>query len=397
MQELFKKYLENKCSPDEVKLLLKEFDTEKNKELLKSLIIQQLETEQGVSPFNEQDLENIVADTLISIKAKINFEKKTETLVVPLAKRKWFRLAAAAVFVIAVSGTYILLNRSPEKTPAASNEPITNDIPPGGNKASLVLANGSIIILESASNGTIAQEGNTKILKTGEGQLVYNLLNEKPAQVLYNTVTTPRGGQYQLLLADGSKVWLNAASSIRFPISFNANERIVDITGEAYFEVAKNASMPFKVVVGGKGEVEVLGTHFNISAYADESNMNTTLLEGSVKVTGLTTHDSRLISPGQQAQLNTNGQIVIIKKPDLDKVIAWKNGFFNFDGADTKTVMRFLGRWYDVDVVYEGAIPQREFAGEIEKKLNLSQVLKILEKNNLHFKLEGRKLVVTPQ
>jgi ferric-dicitrate binding protein FerR (iron transport regulator) len=208
-------------------------------------------------------------------------------------------------------------------------------------------------------------------------------------------VTTPRGGQYQLLLSDGSKVWLNSASSIRFPVSFAGDTRRVEVSGEAYFEVAKNPSMPFKVDVDGKNEVEVLGTHFNINSYADEGSIKTTLLEGSVKVTSLKTHESKLITPGQQAQLNKEGQITI-SKADPDKVMAWKNGYFNVDGADTKTVMQLLSRWYDVDVVYEGAIPQREWGGDIEKNLKLSQMLKILEKNNLHFRLEGRKLMVLP-
>ena len=153
--------------------------------------------------------------------------------------------------------------------------------------------------------------------------------------------------------------------------------------------------MPFKVDVAGKNEIEVLGTHFNINSYADEGSIKTTLLEGSVKVTSLKTGESKLITPGQQAQLNTDGQIAI-NKADPDKVMAWKNGYFNFDGADTRMVMQLISRWYDVDVVYEGAIPQREFGGDIEKNLKLSQVLKILEKNDLHFRLEGRKLVVLP-
>jgi ferric-dicitrate binding protein FerR (iron transport regulator) len=260
----------------------------------------------------------------------------------------------------------------------------------------LTLSNRSDINLENVSNGTITKEGDTKISKLNDGQLVYNTLEEKPTQVLYNTVTTPRGGQYQLLLADGSKVWLNSASSIRFPVSFTGDARRVEVSGEAYFEVAKNASMPFKVDVAGKNEIEVLGTHFNINSYVDEGSIKTTLLEGSVKVTSLKTQESKLITPGQQAQVNTNGQIAINKKADLDKVMAWKNGYFNFDGADTRTVMQLLSRWYDVDVVYEGAIPQREWGGDIEKNLNLSQVLKILEKNNVHSKLEGRKLLVLP-
>ena len=394
MHELFKKYLENKCSPDELKLLLKEFDIEGNEELLRGLIIQELENEQEESSFTTEELENSLTGTFNAIKAKLDSEKiNILAPVVPLMKRNWFRLAAAAVFVLAVIGVYLLVNQHPVELPVANNQHQTNDILPGGNKAVLTLSNRSDINLENVSNGTIVTEGGTKISKLNDGQLVYNILEEKPTQVLYNTVTTPRGGQYQLSLSDGSKVWLNSASSIRFPVSFAGDTRRVEVSGEAYFEVAKNASMPFKVDVDGKNEVEVLGTHFNINSYADEGTIKTTLLEGSVKVTSLKTGESKLITPGQQAQLNTNGEIAI-SKADPDKVIAWKNWYFNFDGAGTRTVMQFISRWYDVDVVYEGEIPQREFGGDIEKNLKLSQLLKILEKNDLQFRLEGKKLIV---
>ena len=394
MHELFKKYLENKCSPDKLKLLLKEFDIEDNEELLRGLIIQELENEQEISSFTAEELENTLTGTFNAIKTKLESEKINEVApVVPLIKRNWFRLAAAAVFVLAVIGAYLLVNQQPVELPVANNQHQANDILPGGNKAVLTLSNRSDINLENVSNGTIIKDGDTKISKINDGQLVYNILEEKPTQVLYNTVTTPRGGQYQLLLADGSKVWLNSASSIRFPVSFAGDTRRVEVTGEAYFEVAKNPSMPFKVEVNGKKEIEVLGTHFNTNSYEDEGSIRTTLIEGSVKVTSLKTQESKLIMPGQQAHLNTNGQIGI-DKADPDKVMAWKNGYFNFDGADTKTVMQFVSRWYDVDVLYEGEIPQREFGGDIEKNLKLSQLLKILEKNDLQFRLEGKKLVV---
>jgi len=396
MHELFKKYLENKCSPEELKLLLKEFDIEGNEDLLRSLVNRELENEQGIKSFTEEELENSLRGTFNAIKTKLDSEKiNVVAPVVPLIKRNWFRLAVAAVFVLAVTGVYLLVNQHPGEPPVANNQQLTNDILPGGNKAVLTLSNRSDIILESVSNGTIIEEGDTKISKLNDGQVVYNRLEEKPTQVLYNMVTTPRGGQYQLLLADGSKVWLNSASFIRFPVSFTGDERRVEVSGEAYFEVAKDPSMPFKVDIAGKNEIEVLGTHFNINSYFDDGTIKTTLLEGSVKVTSLKTGESKLITPGQQAQVNTDGQIAI-NKADPDKVMAWKNGYFNFDGADTRIVMQLISRWYDVDVIYESTVPQREFVGDIEKNLNLSQILKILEKNDLHCRLEGRKLVVLP-
>src|SRR6187455_1313496 len=337
MHELFKKYLENKCSPEELKLLLKEFDIEDNEEQLRSLIIQEFENEQEIRSFTAEEVENSLRGTYNAIKTKLDSEKIDAVApVVPLIKRNWFRLAAAAVFVLAVIGAYLLVNQHPVELPVANNQHQTNDILPGGNKAVLTLSNRSDIILENVSNGTIVTEGDTKISKLNDGQLVYNILEEKPTQVLYNTVTTPRGGQYQLSLSDGSKVWLNSASSIRFPVSFSGDTRRVEVSGEAYFEVAKDPSMPFIVNVAGKNEIEVLGTHFNINSYEDEGSIKTALLEGSVKVTSLKTGESKLITPGQQAQLNTNGQIAI-HKADIDKVMAWKNGYFNFEGAGTRT------------------------------------------------------------
>src|SRR5436190_14499517 len=243
MHELFKKYLGNKCSPEELKLLLKEFDVEDNEESLRTLITQELEVEQETSSFTTEELENSLAGTFNAIKTKLDSEKiNVVAPVVPFTKRNWFRLAAAAVFVLAVIGAYLLVNQPPVETPVANNQHQTNDILPGGNKAVLTLSDRSDINLENVSNGTIVTEGGAKISKLNDGQLVYNILEEKPTQVLYNTVTTPRGGQYQLLLADGSKVWLNSASTIRFPVSFAGNERRVEVSGEAYFEVAKDPS-----------------------------------------------------------------------------------------------------------------------------------------------------------
>jgi ferric-dicitrate binding protein FerR (iron transport regulator) len=224
-------------------------------------------------------------------------------------------------------------------------------------------------------------------------------LNEKPADVLYNSVTTPRGGQYQVTLSDGTIAWLNAASSIRFPVAFNGKERRVEISGEVYFEVAalplsSGQKMPFKVKIGDKAEVEVLGTHFNINAYADEPTINTTLLEGSIKVIGLIHNDSRIIIPGEQAMLNANNQIKINKVANVEQAIAWKNGIFNFENANLEMSLRQIARWYDLDIIFEGPIPQRQFSGEMQRSLRISQVLKLLETNNVYCRIEGRKLIV---
>jgi transmembrane sensor len=309
--------------------------------------------------------------------------------------QRWW--AAAAILLLIASGSYFFLNRQHSKTPVASvkDKILINDAAPGGNKAILTLANGSKIILSNAKNGALTQQGNTKVVKLEDGKLAYQSGETNvPVAVEYNSVSTPRGGQYQLTLSDGSKVWLNAESEITFPTAFTGKERKVAIKGEAYFEVTHDASKPFQVTVNGM-EVQVLGTHFNINAYDDDNYIKTTLLEGSVKVTK--GNESVLIVPGEQAKVSSSTDVIKIKKDaDLDEAVAWKNGFFYFSHAGLQTVLHEFSRWYDVDVEYEGVLPQRVFEGKIQRSLNLSEVLKILETNDVHFKIEGKKIVVTP-
>ena len=187
---------------------------------------------------------------------------------------------------------------------------------------------------------------------------------------------------------------MNDSSSIRYPVVFTGSERKVEITGEVYFEVAKNTSLPFKVKIGNNTEVEVLGTHFDINAYADESTISTTLLEGSVKISELSQRKSRLIVPGEQAQINASNSIKVNKLPNAEQVIAWKNGTFNFINSNLEMALRQLARWYDVDIVFEGPIPQKQFSGEMQRSLNLSQVVRLLEKNGVNCRIEGKKLIV---
>ena len=321
----------------------------------------------------------------------------------------WFRVAAAAVIIVVLSvGGYFIFNDHPIK-PIAKTETqqLKKDLPPGGNKAILTLANGTQIILDSAGNGALTQQGNTKIIKLDNGQLSYNSLNEKPGKVLYNTISTPRGGQYQVVLADGSKVWLNAASSLRFPTSFTGKEREIALTGEGYFEVAHNAAKPFKVAVNGI-EVQVLGTHFNINAYDDEATIKTTLLEGSVKVGKGSA--SKMIRPGEQAQIENHGNShlaggqtlnpkIIVQLVDVDAVVAWKNGRFIFQGNNIQSVMRQLARWYNMDVNYQGNVTDEEFVGVINRSRyeNISQILEMLEKTRtVSFAINGHNVTVMP-
>ncbi|MDP4286223.1 MAG: FecR domain-containing protein [Bacteroidota bacterium] len=309
--------------------------------------------------------------------------------------RLFYKIAAASLIIfISCAAAWFALRTPKDNTIAkASPKQLKNVTTPGGNKAILTLSDGSTIILDSAKNGQVAQQGGAQIAKLANGQLVYNALDNKPAKVVFNTLTTPRGGQFKLTLPDGSEVWLNAASSIKYPTAFIGNERKVEISGEAYFEIAHNAAKPFKVSVNGM-EVKVLGTHFNINAYTDEASVKTTLLEGSVNLTKGSA--AITLKPGQQAQLGNSGNIKVIDNVDIDQVVAWKNGYFSFNRSDLQTVMRQLARWYDVEINYEGKIPERQFGGKIDRNSNLSEVLKILEESKVHFSIEEKKIIVRP-
>jgi len=306
-----------------------------------------------------------------------------------------FQWTAAAAIIAGITTWYLFLPAPTIKKQPPSTA-VRQDRLPGGNVAMLTLSDGSVIALDSARTGPLTQQGNTKIAKLNNGQLAYKALNEKPTVLLYNTLTTPRGGQYRLILPDGTGVWLNAASSITYPTAFSGNERVVRITGEVYFEVQKDPMQPFKVTFNpgaDPGSVEVLGTHFNINAYPDEATVKTTLLEGSVRVVSKV---ATLLKPGQQAQLDNTGHATVFPDVDLDEVIAWKNGRFHFEDADIRTVMRQIARWYDVEVVFEGKITTEKFVGDIPRNSRLKEVFKILELSNVHFKVEDKKVTVLP-
>ncbi len=306
---------------------------------------------------------------------------------------RWWMAAAAVLFIAFAS--YFLFSSQPATTLAkkaiAENKQVA-DIGPGGAKAVLTLADGRQISLDAAGTGLLAQQGKTEVNKTGDGAIVYNIPEGKEDKTeRFNTIATPRGGQYQLVLADGSKVWLNAASSLRFPTSFVGSQRIVQLTGEAYFEIAADKQKGFKVQLAGGTEVDVFGTHFNVNSYTDEEMLQTTLLEGSVRVSKIA--QKLFLKPGQQANVSGN-KFTLIKSANLDEVMAWKWGYFSFHNAGLQTIMRQLSRWYDVDVVYAGAVPQVQFSGELGRSLNLSQVLSALTEMGIKFKIEGKKLVI---
>lgn len=302
---------------------------------------------------------------------------------------------AASVIGLLFLGTFLWFNKHQRNDTAKTEikkKEYKNDVLPGGDKAVLTLADGSTIILDNAKNGTLTQQAGTRVLKTNDGQLAYNTTNEKPSEIVYNTLSTPRGGKYQLVLPDGSKVWLNAASSIHYPTAFVGGQRKVEITGEAYFEVEKNKDMPFIVSANGM-DVKVLGTHFNVNAYNDEPIARTTLLEGSVLIKKDAA--TALLKPGEQGQLNKEGSIKVEKDVDIEQVMAWKNGLFHFEDADIETIMRQLSRWYDVEVVYQKKNINDQFVIEMPRNSKLSDVLRVLElTGNIHFDIQGKKIIV---
>lgn len=310
--------------------------------------------------------------------------------------KRW--AAAAAILLIAGSTTYLMIDHQPKtiaKQVFINTQHTEKDALPGFDGAVLTTAGGSQIILDNTTNGIVSKEGNTEAVKQ-TNQLVYNESSKALPEIeTYNTLRTMKGRKFQLILADGTKVWLDAASSLTYPIAFTGMQRKVKATGQVYFEVAKDPAKPFIVEAAGTS-VQVLGTHFNVNAYEDESTMKTTLLEGMIKITR--DNNSSLLKPGQQAVINASepGSIKVNNTVDIDAVMAWKNGLFQFINADLNTVLRQLSRWYDMDIVYEGKMPKREFEGKIGRDLNLSQVLKLLETLQVHFRIEGNKLIVQP-
>jgi ferric-dicitrate binding protein FerR (iron transport regulator) len=375
---------------------------------------------------NVNNAEQLLSD-LLAMK-QVDMERRWQQIseqIEPVNKpvplyRRWYAYAAAALVLLiagVVSWPYLMSKKIPQ--PVVDNKVYTSDnfnIPPGGNKAVLTLSNGSVIDLENAANGKLAQEGSENIVKSKDGELEYKSVpqggSNQESAIFYNTLATPRGGQYQLVLPDGSKAWLNAASSIKYPTHFTEKERRVAITGEVFFDVAKlpgeaGKSQPFIVDVlpptgqGSGARVEVLGTQFNIMAYNDESAITTTLVNGKVNVSVNDNH--KLLKAGQQAQIPQpigavadSDLIKIVRLEDIDDALAWKKGLISLNNSDIKYIMRTLARWYDIEVRYPGKVPDYKFNGTISRSENLSTVIKTLEYNGVHFKLQKNVISVLP-
>ena len=310
-------------------------------------------------------------------------------------KYSWLKIAVAAL-VFFTAGIFITLHH---KTTTVQIREANNSKPqiilPGSQKAILTIANGKIIVLGNANNGTLVKTGVSSVVKTRNGQIVYQTkagANVANNSVGYNTLTTPKGGEYQVILPDGTKVWLNAASSITYPTAFIGNERHVELSGEAYFEVTKNKFKPFYVDMN-KVQVKVLGTHFNIAAYVDDEAITATLLEGSVQITK--NNQQSLLKPGQQAVMDNNNNNITVSEANIDDAIAWKNGYFIFNDDNITSIMKKLSRWYDVDVDYRGKFDDQKFGGTFYRSKSITELTQYLEMvGKIHFKITGRRITV---
>jgi transmembrane sensor len=378
--DLYPKYVDGLCTPAEKKLIEAYCD--------------EMQLQDGTWTYDnlkEADVHN-------RIWLKLNNNRNHKKPVLGNAYYKW--LQVAAVLVLAVSAGLIFVFKGQPAKQAVITALVKNkkhEILPGSNKAYLTLANGKSIILDDAKNGEINASEGVKITKTANGMLVYSFSKTNntlaPGDVeQFNTITTPRGGQYKVALEDGTQVWLNAASSIRFPQAFRGNTRMVEITGEAYFEVAKNKAKPFIVKANGT-QVEVLGTHFNVSAYNDDAKITTTLLEGSVRMSkGSSTV---MLAPGQQGTVAQNGLGIAVSQADTEANLAWINGYFVFRDASIVNIMKQVSRWYDVDIEYQDDVQQNEFGGTISRYKNITELLNNMQlTRTIHYKIEGRRIII---
>lgn len=376
---------------DRAKALLEKYKTDELSEEEKVIV------EQWLFSYQEAgiDLSEDRMDTLQKeVWEKIQVRKINKKL-------PWLRMVAAACLLLGLgAGLLFFMGKAGHKQQQIAGV-MKNDLLPGGNKAMLTLAGGKKISLTDASPGKLAIQSGISISKSDDGQLVYEISEEVvqvTGEINYNTIETPRGGQFQVNLPDGSRVWLNAATVIRFPLSFrDLKERRVELKGEAYFEIEKDVQKPFVVQSDGQ-LIKVLGTQFNVSSYVDEPSIKTTLLEGSIKLEMLNSHgkDSRILKPGQQARTSSEANEIRVLSVDVQAETSWKNGFFSFEDMPIELIMKQISRWYDVDVIYKDNLAGKTVWGSITRYTNVSKVLSILEKTGkIHFRMEGRRIYVS--
>lgn len=385
LQYLVNQYLDDTCTPEELEefwLLIHNLDDETPIQQALLDLWQRSKTEGGTIPL---EWERVLQRVYDNANAYVE-----EPQVVPLYRRRIIRwVAAAAVVLLLGAGSYWWLNKPSGSTGIVAADVVHEVRAPQTNRATITLSNGKVVYLDSTANGSLVTQGNVQLVKLADGQIIYN---GSANEIVYNKLINPRGSKViDMGLSDGSHVWLNAGSSITYPIAFVGPERKVSITGEAYFEVTHNPAIPFKVMKG-ETEIEVLGTHFNVNSYEDEPDIRITLLEGVVRVTNKGADG--FLKPGEQAQVATD--IKVVKGVDVDLIMAWKNGVFSFKATSLEEMMRQIARWYDVTIKFEGRIPERRFRGKIHRNADVSQVLEILKESNVHYRINDREIVIVP-
>lgn len=385
LNKLYERFLRNESKPEDIRRLMELFGTADD-QILQDLVRKQLDDPSAITPRSTENDERY--DRIFNnLKQQIEPARPVRML--------WAKIAAAAsvVLLLGTGGYYFF--RDPLSHPVIAEHKIHNDVKPGGNKAYLILSDGQSIALAGQRSGLIGKEAGNNILKTADGQIKYvkRHNNHNNNESALNTLRTPVGGYYKVVLADGTKVWLNAASQLIYPADFrNLKQRKIELIGEAYFEVAKDPAHPF-IVQTDDQQISVLGTHFNVNAYHDEGGSKTTLLEGSIRATRKNAQAT--IKPGQQVISSGTGQLNI-EEVDTEQAVAWKNDQFMFESEPVRPLMKTVARWYDVEVIYGANVPDVRFNGAISKFENISAVLKILESTGkIHFEVSGRKVYVT--
>jgi transmembrane sensor len=393
LYQLFQRYAARTASPAEEQELFSLIDGEGESDIKGALLQLQASADPGGAPPDPARWQPVL-DRILATARSLEGEEESP----PVLTRRfpWTRLAAAAIIGLLIAGAWFFTHRPGHgETTNQFAAAKAADLPPGHSGAILTLGNGKNIILDSAANGPVAAQGSAVLVKNNNQLSYSHATTEK--EMVYNSLSTPRGRQYQLVLSDGTKVWLNAASSITYPTAFFGKDRSVTITGEAYFEVAKNPAQPFKVRAG-QNEIDVLGTDFDINAYPDEPAMAATLLEGSIRFAedfGDKKKPGTILIPGQQIQLSKSGDVRLVDHADIDRVMAWRNGQFPLKGTDMAALMRQIARWYDVDIHFDGPVPEKTFGGSISRSVNLSAVLEALRENGVDCRLHGKTIEVT--
>lgn len=388
IRDLLQRYTVGKLSSSEEEELLNLLNDASETELVNQNLVGLIQEKEQFALEAAADNESRVLNILAIDKAILIEDREPSRI--PVYKRTWMWLAAS---ILILMGTGIYVWSSKSRTTVSHSVAATGDIGPGKTGAILTLSDGRQILLDSVGNGVVASQKGAVVF-VENGGLVYAPKNAPIAEAEFNVMSTPKGRQFQLVLPDGTKVWLNAASSLRYPTVFTGKERLVEVSGEVYFEVSKDAEKPFKVKINNTTTVEVLGTSFNINSYSNEDAIRTTLIDGSIRIN--TEKKSQVLKKGQQAVVGSAQDWNVVDNADIGKVLAWKNGFFNFSGMRFSEVMKQLERWYDIEVVYLGGVPNIGFYGKLDRNVSLLAILDGLKESGIRFKIESGKLIIMP-